>query len=60
MVYIHQNVLWLMKFKMGGACGKYGERRGACRLLMRKSEKSENMEDIGVDGSVILTGIFKK
>jgi hypothetical protein len=28
--------------------------------LMRKSEKSENMEDIGVDGSVILTGIFKK
>jgi hypothetical protein len=27
-----------------------GERRDACRLLMRKSEKSENMEDIGVDG----------
>jgi len=37
-----------------------GERRSACRLLMRKSEKSENMEDTGVDGIVILTGIFKK
>jgi len=37
-----------------------GHRRGACRLLMRKSEKSENMEDVGVDAIVILTGIFKK
>jgi hypothetical protein len=37
-----------------------GERTGARGLLMQKSEKSENMEDIGVDGSVILIGIFKK
>jgi len=27
---------------------------------MRKSEESEYMEDRGVDGIVILTGIFKK
>lgn len=37
-----------------------GERRGACRLLMRKSEKSENKEDIGVDGIVMLIGVLKK
>lgn len=39
---------------------RMGYRIGACRLLMRKSEKNENMEDIDVDGSVILIGIFKK
>jgi hypothetical protein len=28
----------IKKSEMGGACGAYGERRGACRVLMGKPE----------------------
>jgi hypothetical protein len=50
---------------MGRTCSRYGERRGAYRLLVERSEKGEVMEghhlkDQGLDGSIILKWIFEK
>jgi hypothetical protein len=30
---------------MGGTCSTYGERRGACGVLVRKSERRSHMKD---------------
>jgi hypothetical protein len=39
---------------MGGACSKYGERRGVYRVLVRKPEGKSTLEDPGLDGRIIL------
>jgi hypothetical protein len=35
-----------------------GERRGVCRVLVRKPEGNNHLEDPGVDGRIILGWIF--
>ena len=37
-----------------------GERNSAYRVLVRKPEGNSNLEDIDVDGRIILKVIFKK
>jgi hypothetical protein len=37
-----------------------GDRRGAYRVLVWKPEGKNHLEDLGVDGSIILKKIFKK
>ena len=45
---------------MDGACGTYGERRGAYRVLVGKPEGKNHLGDPGVDGRILLRWIFRK
>jgi hypothetical protein len=46
---------------MGGACSKYGERRGAYRVLVGVNLRERgNLEDLGIDGKIILSWIFRE
>jgi len=47
---------------MGGACATYSgeERRGTYKVLVRKPEERDHLEDVGVDGRIILKSILKK
>jgi len=40
--------------EMGGTCGTDGERRGTYRSLVGKSEGKSRLEDVVIDGRVIL------
>ena len=42
------------------ACSTYGESRGVYRVLVRKPEGKNHLEDQGVDGRIILRWIFRK
>jgi len=50
----------IKKNEVGGACSTYGERTGACGVLVRKSEGRSHMKDTGIDGRIILNWIFRK
>ena len=45
---------------MGGACSKYGDRRGIYKVLVGKPEGKNHLGDPGVDGKIILRWIFRK
>jgi hypothetical protein len=45
---------------MAGACSTYGRRIGVYRVLVKKPEEKKPLEDLGVDGSIILGWIFRK
>ena len=38
----------------------YGERKGAYRVLAGHFRTRDNLEDLSVDGNIILKSIFKK
>ena len=48
------------KNEIGGACSTQGERRGVCKVLLRRAEGKRSFGRPGVDGRVILKSIFKK
>jgi len=37
-----------------------GERRGAYRILMGKTEGKSHLKDLGIDGKIILKQIFRE
>jgi len=45
---------------MGGACGAYGEGRGVHLVLVGKPEGKRPLEDLDIDGRIILMWIFGK
>jgi hypothetical protein len=44
----------MAKNEMGRACYVYGERRGAYRILVGKPEAKNHLEDLVMDGRIIL------
>ena len=46
--------------KESGDAACSGERRGVHRVLVGKSEGKSQLEDLGVDGRIILRWIFRK
>jgi hypothetical protein len=44
---------------MGVDCGTYGKRKGTYRVLVGTPQK-DHLEDLDVDGMIILKGVFKK
>ena len=54
--------------EMGWACGAYGsggggcigsDKRGANRVFLEKPDGKKHLEDLGIDGSIILKRIFQ-
>ena len=43
-----------------GHVARMGKRRGVCRVLVRKPEGKNHLEDPGVDGRIMLRLIFRK
>jgi hypothetical protein len=48
------------KNEMGGHATRMGERRGAYRILVGKSEGRNHLENPGIDGRIILKWILEK
>jgi hypothetical protein len=45
---------------MGETFSTYGEKKGAYGVLVKKSEGRSHIKDTGIDGSIILSWIFRK
>jgi hypothetical protein len=45
----------IKKNEIDGACSTYGERRGACGVLVGKPDGKNHLEDLGVDGRIVYT-----
>jgi len=45
---------------MGGSCGTHGERRGAYRAWVGRTEGKDHLEDLDINWRIILKWIFKK
>ena len=48
------------KNEMDGAYGTFGDRRDAYRVLVGRTDVRDQLEDLGVDGRIILKWIFEK
>jgi hypothetical protein len=40
--------------EIGGACGTYGKRRGAYKVLVENPEEKNHMEYLVIDGRIML------
>jgi hypothetical protein len=49
-----------MKIKWARHVARKGYRRGAHRVLERDPREGDDLEDLGVEGRIILTEIFRK
>ena len=49
-----------IKYEMGGSCSTYVERRGAYSILVGKLKEQDHLEDLAIDGRVLLRLIFRK
>jgi hypothetical protein len=45
---------------MGGSCGTYGREESDYMVLVEKPEKRDHLEDLRLNGRIILKCIFKK
>jgi hypothetical protein len=45
---------------MGWGVARIGDRRNTYKILVRKSEKGEHIENASVDGNIMLKCVFKK
>jgi hypothetical protein len=62
-LYSARNIIRVMKSRRMGRGRAYitcGERRGAYRVLVGKPEGGNHLEELGVDGRIILKSMFKK
>jgi hypothetical protein len=50
----------IKKNEMGRACSTYGERRGACRVLVGNSEGRCPLGRLGIDWRIILKRILEE
>jgi hypothetical protein len=48
------------KNERGGACGTYGEESGLYKIFMGNLRERNHWGDPGVDGGIIIRGIFRK
>jgi len=51
---------WSNEDKMDGACSTHGRDAKCIQYLGRKTWREENLEDLGIDGNVILDWILRK
>jgi len=62
-LYTSPNIVRAMKLRRmrwAGHAARMGERRGLCIFLFGKPEGKNRLEDVGVDGRIILRWIFSK
>jgi hypothetical protein len=50
----------IKKNEMGGECGTYGGKRGACRVLVGRTDGETPFARPMLGGRIILNWIFKK
>jgi hypothetical protein len=48
------------RIRWGGYESQMGERRGVYKVFLSKHEGESHLEELGVDGRIILQWIFKK
>jgi hypothetical protein len=56
-LYSSTNIIRVIKsrrMRWAGHVARMGEGRGACRILVRRPERRNHLEDPGVDGRIIL------